>query len=98
MRRWSSGYDGTLPTSRPEFDSRATHFFAKASTAGAGSHTCAQPPLFILCILGRVVKALDLSPNGHSPRGFEPRRMHSIFLLLASTDVSLAQLGRALGF
>ena len=26
-------------------------------------------------ILGRVVKALDLSPSGHSPRGFEPRRM-----------------------
>ncbi|KAG9292258.1 hypothetical protein G9A89_000529, partial [Geosiphon pyriformis] len=27
-------------------------------------------------ILGRVVKALDLSPSGLSPRGFEPRRMH----------------------
>jgi hypothetical protein len=26
-------------------------------------------------ILGRVVKALDLSPSGHSPRGFEPRSM-----------------------
>lgn len=26
-------------------------------------------------ILGRVVKALDLSPSGHSPREFEPRRM-----------------------
>ena len=26
-------------------------------------------------ILGRVVKALDLSPSGLSPRGFEPRRM-----------------------
>ena len=24
-RRWSSGYDGTLPTSRPEFDSRTAH-------------------------------------------------------------------------
>ena len=24
---------------------------------------------------GRVVKALDLSPSGHSPRGFEPRSM-----------------------
>jgi hypothetical protein len=23
-----------------------------------------------------VVKALDLSPSGHSPREFEPRRMH----------------------
>lgn len=30
-------------------------------------------------ILGRVVKALDLSPSGLSPRGFEPRRMHSFF-------------------
>ena len=28
-------------------------------------------------ILGRVVKALDLSPSGHSPRGFEPRRMQT---------------------
>ena len=27
-------------------------------------------------ILGRVVKALDLSLSGLSPRGFEPRRMH----------------------
>ncbi len=26
-------------------------------------------------ILGRVVKALDLSPSGLSPRGFEPRSM-----------------------
>ena len=26
-------------------------------------------------ILGRVVKALDLRPNGRSPREFEPRRM-----------------------
>ena len=25
-RRWSSGYDGTLPTSRPEFDSRTAQF------------------------------------------------------------------------
>ena len=25
LRRWSSGYDGTLPTSRPEFDSRTAH-------------------------------------------------------------------------
>ena len=32
-------------------------------------------------ILGRVVKALDLSPSGLSPRGFEPRRMHFFFLL-----------------
>ncbi len=31
---------------------------------------------FVTCILGRVVKALDLSPSGLSPRGFEPRRMH----------------------
>jgi hypothetical protein len=30
-------------------------------------------------ILGRVVKALDLSPSGHSPRGFEPRSMHLLF-------------------
>lgn len=30
-------------------------------------------------ILGRVVKALDLSPSGHSPRGFEPRRMQKHF-------------------
>jgi hypothetical protein len=30
-----------------------------------------------LCILGRVVKALDLSPSGLSPRGFEPRRMQT---------------------
>lgn len=57
-----------------------------------------QALLFVPCILGRVVKALDLSPNGPSPRGFEPRRMHSVFVLLSVTDVSLAQLGRALGF
>ena len=31
-------------------------------------------------ILGRVVKALDLSPSGLSPRGFEPRRMQHFFL------------------
>ena len=30
-------------------------------------------------ILGRVVKAMDLSPIERSSRGFEPRRMHSIF-------------------
>ena len=30
-------------------------------------------------ILGRVVKALDLSPSGHSPRGFEPRSMQYHF-------------------
>lgn len=32
-------------------------------------------PVFRTRILGRVVKALDLSPSGHSPRGFEPRSM-----------------------
>lgn len=32
-------------------------------------------PFAAVCILGRVVKALDLSPSGHSPREFEPRRM-----------------------
>ena len=31
--------------------------------------------MFRTRILGRVVKALDLSPSGHSPRGFEPRSM-----------------------
>ena len=31
-------------------------------------------------ILGRVVKALDLSSNGRSPREFEPRRMHIFFV------------------
>ena len=31
------------------------------------------------CILGRVVKALDLSPSGLSPRGFEPRRMQFFY-------------------
>ena len=31
-------------------------------------------------ILGRVVKAMDLSPIGHSPREFDPRRMHYLFL------------------
>ena len=31
--------------------------------------------IFLNRILGRVVKALDLSPSGLSPRGFEPRRM-----------------------
>ena len=28
-----------------------------------------------ISILGRVTKALDVSPSGLSPRGFEPRRM-----------------------
>jgi hypothetical protein len=32
----------------------------------------------VACILGRVVKALDLSPSGHSPRGFEPRSMQQV--------------------
>ena len=30
-------------------------------------------------ILGRVVKAMDLSPIGQCPREFEPRRMHPFF-------------------
>jgi hypothetical protein len=35
-------------------------------------------------ILGRVVKAMDLSPIGQCPRGFEPRRMHMFFFTLCS--------------
>jgi hypothetical protein len=31
-------------------------------------------------ILGRVVKAMDLSPIGQCPREFEPRRLHMIFV------------------
>ncbi|KAG9292257.1 hypothetical protein G9A89_000524 [Geosiphon pyriformis] len=37
-------------------------------------------------ILGRVVKALDLSPSGLSPRGFEPRRMHFLQKCSAQPD------------
>jgi hypothetical protein len=44
-------------------------------------------------ILGRVVKALDLSPSGLSPRGFEPRRMH--FLILAIDFYTRKKKGRA---
>ena len=40
------------------------------------------------CILGRVVKALDLSPSGHSPREFEPRRMHLIFFGVNETHMA----------
>jgi hypothetical protein len=41
---------------------------------GSGGHTTS--------ILGRVVKAMDLSPIGQCPRGFEPRRMHGSFFVL----------------
>ena len=34
-------------------------------------------------ILGRVVKAMDLSPIGQCPREFEPRRMQLLFFLVA---------------
>ena len=37
-------------------------------------------------ILGRVVKALDLSPSGHSPREFEPRRMQWLTVLVRGRD------------
>ena len=41
-------------------------------------------------ILGRVVKALDLSPSGLSPRGFEPRRMHfTLFFLCKDNNTKL---------
>ena len=46
-----------------------------------GSIPCSSTffSLLSVSILGRVVKALDLSPSGLSPRGFEPRRMHFCF-------------------
>jgi hypothetical protein len=41
-------------------------------------------------ILGRVVKALDLSPSGHSPREFEPRRMYVLWFELQVHRESVA--------
>ena len=35
-----------------------------------------------------MVKALDLSPSGHSPREFEPRRMHLIFFGVNETHMA----------
>jgi hypothetical protein len=57
----STAWKATMLTITP-----ATHLYAVRGRFGAGAR-----------ILGRVVKALDLSPSGHSPRGFEPRSMHS---------------------
>jgi hypothetical protein len=54
-------------------------------TAGRAANCAIQDQMEIAhrcvlsCILGRVVKALDLSPSGHSPREFEPRRMQMMF-------------------
>ena len=42
-------------------------------------------------ILGRVVKALDLSPSGLSPRGFEPRRMHFWFFAVSAKEFKKKQ-------
>ena len=43
---------------------------------------CCEEPMLSTqtSILGRVVKAMDLSPIGQCPREFEPRRMQLFFL------------------
>ena len=67
---------------------RITFFFSTGSDGVVGYHarlTRARSRVrssvraFLTSILGRVVKALDLSPSGLSPRGFEPRRMQFVF-------------------
>ena len=61
----SNGRASALHAEGTGIDTLLLHFFATSF-------------LYLLSsILGRVVKALDLSPSGLSPRGFEPRRMQN---------------------
>ena len=72
---------GCKPRALPfELDPLTVSFYSLRDTLSAA---------WYLCILGRVVKALDLSPNGHSPRGFEPRRMQKHFVCFGTVKLSI---------